>query len=887
MRNVVETGTNEITPAALSGSPLMLAKLDIPPPPPRILLRTRLVDAIAVGVMGSLTVVCAPAGSGKTTLMLSWLSSSRPPGPVVWLSLDGWDRQPGVFWSYLLTGLSRAGVSITEVEQPTGVQVSRSFLVQLAVALYQRTEPVVVVLDDADVLVDSAVSDQLDFVLRNAGGALRLVILARDEPAVQLPRHRLAGSITEIRAAELAATPEEAQALLKLHEVDLPSETLDELMGRTRGWMAGVVLLGLALHDRPDLAGQPLALAGVGGDIDVYLDEEVLRGYPPSTRRFLLQTSIADHLPSGLAEELTGQPGAPRLLSRLARGNAFVSRCEHHTDCYQYHPLFRHMLRERLSEDAPGAVPQLHRRASAWFTAANEPAEAAVHAAAAAEWGAAVRILVHGLAIPRLREGPGSGRLAWVLSDLPAETPDAESAIVFAAIALARRDATGCAWHLARARELAAQTPPEGSGAVALGICIVASGLATLTGDVEAALSTADAVEVLRRELPDSDPVRLAWALVLRDTGEALLRAGRLQVAATVLTKAQEAFPASCDHPRGTCDGALALAEALRGRLRRATELAGPEPEPHAGAAARRAPAAEVALAWVGAETGDSDLARRHLLAVPATGPNDPLFTAVAALVRARLHLADGDPAGAVALIDRARWASEGPPMPAWLDVRLAAAAARTWTVTGRPDLASRYLVEATATHTPELALELAWLQLARGAEPTPAIDVLRHADLPLDLRVDAWLLRAAQSLESGDIAAARASADRALRAAAPERLRRPIMQAGARLQGFLRGGELAAVHGWLNEARPAIAVRAPEAIASGHSARPVLIEPLTEKEHEVLVNLAELLSTEEIARAMFVSVNTVRTHVRAILRKLAASRRNEAIRRARELGII
>ena len=203
-----------------------------------------------------------------------------------------------------------------------------------------------------------------------------------------------------------------------------------------------------------------------------------------------------------------------------------------------------------------------------------------------------------------------------------------------------------------------------------------------------------------------------------------------------------------------------------------------------------------------------------------------------------------------------------------------------------------RALADLGPASSTEVALELARARLARGeAEPVRSAitDLLRHVDLPLGLRVEALLVRAAEALERGDTAAAKAAADRALRTAAPERLRRPFLEAPARLRGFLRHhGDLSARHSWLDDAEPPRPPVPAQLTPPDPQAAPsVLIEPLTEKEQEVLVHLAELLSTEEIARQMYVSVNTVRTHVRAILRKLAASRRNEAIRRARDLQII
>jgi LuxR family maltose regulon positive regulatory protein len=879
----------------------MLAKLDMPQLPPAALIRPRLQERITTGVLGRLTLVCAPAGAGKTTLMLSWVSAEVAPGPVVWINLDALDRQPGVFWSYLLTGLARAGVATSTVAAPAHpYRLDSSFLGNLSAALYERSEPLVVVLDDADVLGDSPVCRQLDFLLRNSGPLLRLVILTRGDSAVPLSRYRMAGTVTEIRAGDLAATPEEADALFAQRGVATSAETVDILMSRTRGWMAGLVLTGMALRGQSQPERRPGGVTGGSDALDEYLDEEVLSGYTPSVRRFLVRMSVADHVPAGLAEELTGQPGAARLLAELARHDDFVTCCDEHSDCYRYHPVLQDVLRARLEEDSPGSAPQLHRRASAWFVAAGESTEAAVHAAAAGEWRTAARLLVDGLAVVQLLAGSGSSRLTWLLADLPADTPGAETAVVRAAVALGRRDAVTCAAQLAQARGLAGQTP-ELASAVTLGACAVASGLAAVTGDAEAALKAGNAVEKLRREMPAAAALAATHKLVLCNTARALLQAGRMDTALAVLAEAESMAVPGYDPLRRYCDGLFSLAEALRGRLGRAVELAGPDPYPRTGpkpAADRRSAAAEIALAWVATQTGDSAEARRRIAAVAGADLEDPMFAALAAVVRARVHRAEGDPASAlavleaaVALLEAARGATDGDRVPSWLDARLAAETAATWTGTGRPDLATRSLAGFGPAAGSELALELARARLAGGEADLArgcVTDLLRHVDLPLDVRIDTLLLRAAEALERGDTAAAKAAADRALRMAAPERLRRPILEAPARVRGFLRHhDDLAARHAWLDEAEPIRSLPAPGAPVEPGAVRSVLIEPLTEKEHEVLVHLAELLATDEIARRMYVSVNTVRTHVRAILRKLAASRRNEAIRRARELHII
>jgi LuxR family maltose regulon positive regulatory protein len=399
-------------------------------------------------------------------------------------------------------------------------------------------------------------------------------------------------------------------------------------------------------------------------------------------------------------------------------------------------------------------------------------------------------------------------------------------------------------------------------------------------------------VEKLLGELPASKELATSHMLALSYSARALLQAGRLEAALVTLDDARRVAAPWCDRLLATCDGLAALAEAMRGRLGRAAELAGTPSSPSEPLATDRCtPAAQVALAWVASDIGDAALARSRAAALADSDLQDPVLAVAVAVLRARSARADGDPAAALAALDAARRPGSVE-LPSWLDGRLTAEAAATWTASGRPDLAVRALTDLGPAASTEVALELARARLARGeAEPVKSAitDLLRHVDLPLGLRVEALLVRAAEALERGDTAAAKAAADRALRTAAPDRLRRPFLEAPARLRGFLRHhGDLSARHSWLDDGEPPRPpVPAQLTAAEPQAAPSVLIEPLTEKEQEVLVHLAELLSTEEIARQMYVSVNTVRTHVRAILRKLAASRRNEAIRRARDLRII
>ena len=308
------------------------------------------------------------------------------------------------------------------------------------------------VLDDADAVADSPLCGQLDFLLRNAGPALRLVLLTRDDSAVSLPRHRLAGTVTEIGATELAATPTEAVGVSEQQGLPSDVETMDGILRRTRGWMAGLVLTGMALrdpHQTPRAPGEVPA----AGDLDEYVDEEVLGAFPPPVRRFLVRTSIADHLPAGLAEELAGQQSAARLLADLARHNAFVTSCEDHLDCYHYHPLLQEVLQARLEEDSPGAGQQLRRRAAAWFLRAGGRPRPPCTRPGPASGGRPYGCWSTGSASRRpALPAPGSERPAWLLAEAcpSRHCRERRRRVVRAGVALARQDTIGFAGELRR-----------------------------------------------------------------------------------------------------------------------------------------------------------------------------------------------------------------------------------------------------------------------------------------------------------------------------------------------------------------------------------------------------------------------------------------------------
>ena len=389
-------------------------------------------------------------------------------------------------------------------------------------------------------------------------------------------------------------------------------------------------------------------------------------------------------------------------------------------------------------------------------------------------------------------------------------------------------------------------------------------------------------------------------AIVLAEVGAALLRAGRLEAAASVLAEDAAAVPPPFVAVRSVLTARRSLVEALRGHLTVARELAEgacaapADTDPADGRSRRHGPVeALAALAWVAVESGSPAEAEQH--ADAAAGADDPVVAGVLALVRARSLRAAGRPDDALSVLAATRHPVGRDAPPSWLDGMLVAAAAAVWTAGGRPERALQALADA-GHGGPDVCLETARAHLAGGDVDRCADEVaalLRRGDLMLGVRVEAWLLRAEAALAGRDRKVAEHAADRALRTATDERLLRPVLEApaaaaGAAPRSATRPGRVAPRHRC--GPRPPAGRRqsgASPPLPAPTPGRPVVVEPLTAREQEVLGYLSALLSTEEIAGLMFVSVNTVKSHVRGILRKLGAPRRNEAIRRARELQLV
>lgn len=901
--------------------PLLMSKLAVAAVPDALVDRPRLGDRLDAGVRGPVTLLSAPAGWGKTTLLGWWVRMGRPVYPVGWLTLEG-DDTGDRFWAYLQAALATALTTADErcgedrwppPEHLAGGMADGAFLVGLAASLTRLADPVVLVLDDFDRVHDASVDAGIEFLVRHAAARLRLVIATRTDPPLPLPRWRLAGELTELRAPELAFLRGETAELLARHDL-LPTDAdVRALHARTEGWAAALRLAALSLRGHPEPARFVAEFGGDDREVADYLAGEILGDQPAAVRETLLCTSVLQRVCGPLADALTGRTDGRRVVTELARAGLLVpcSRSGRRS-WYRYHDLLAEALRAELRQGSPERIVALHRRAASWHAESGRPADALRHALAGREWSLAKRLL----AAHWHQVIGGDQNASRALAEPPAAEPppaetlvaDPELALAWAADLLDRRDEEGAATCLRIASAGSRRATRDHDGRFEVIMAALRLSEAQLAGDTTAVLLAAG--RLLGLSAPQGDPDDRAagaedagsWndgarAMALSALGAARLGTGDIEAAEEDLTRGLAAAQrAGMSCLRLACAGRLALLRAMRGELGHADHTA----EHALGIAVGdcRCPPhgahAYLARAIVRYQRGRLDETQRHLeLAARSCGTAcDPLLPALIAIVRARVLQAQGDPAHGfeVLLAGRRRFGDRQPSH--FLQHWFAAAEADLRTSCGDTATA-RGLLEQTAGTSATLAVALARTYL-RDDDPNAAVRALpRWADDDgtepfLAQRLDAGLVEALAVRRAGDARRASGLVERVLALAAPEGFRQVFAQGGRPVRNLL-GEHLDSgtaywptVYELVRDQRPPEAAP-PEAAPP----QPAVGRRLTERELTVLRYLQSMLSNVEIASELCLSVNTVKTHVRNIYRKLDADRRREAVLRARELQLL
>jgi len=900
--------------------PLVATKLYVPKLRGDLVARPRLLERLRRA--GSrLTLVSAPAGFGKTTLLAEWLDTT--PGDdraVAWVSLDLSDNEPARFWTYVVTALQGAvptvGAGVLELLSSAPL-VTDLVLTTLLNELAAAPGEVWIVLDDYHLVDNHDLGEGMAFLLEHLPPHVHVVLSTRADPDLPLARFRVRGELVEIRAADLRFTSEEAAEYLdEATGQHLRARDIEVLQGRTEGWIAALQLAALSLQGREDVSSFIAQFAGTDRYLVDYLVEEVLAHQPEPVRDFLLQTSVLDRLTGTLCDALTGSDDGTHMLTTLERTNLFLVPLDDQREWYRYHHLFADVLRARLLAERPELVPLLHQRASRWYEAHDSVEEAIRHALAARDLDRAAYLME--MAVPAIRRERREplllgwlralpdhfirrspvlsvlhGHMLMVSGDLDgveARLDDAERALAAgpdgsahpwadteelrtlpatiavyrASLAQAGGDVAGTVEHARRALDLAGPGDhlARGSANGFLGLAAWAN------GDVAAALETfAQAVASLHAagNLVDE----LSSTVVLADLSLAAGRPG----------KAHRLYR-----------GALQRAEAAGERVARATLVL------HAG------------LGEIDCEAGVLDAAKRHLERAAALGESAAMgesryrwFVAMSRVVEA-----EGNPQEAIALLDEAEQLYRPGFFP---QVRpIAAMRARVWVAHGNLSQAAGWAAERGVSVTDDVAylsefdhLTLVRLLIARYRR-RPDLAALDEA-----VRLLARLHEAAEAsgragslIEIQMLSAlaldAQGHRPQALQALAqawgeapePEGYVRLFLDEGAPMVELLRAAERQGVAG--DHARRLLGLSAArDGEGAGAHQRPASpsAESLSDRELQVLRLLDSELSGPQIARELFVSHNTLRTHTKHIFTKLDVTNRRAAVRRARERGLL
>ena len=549
---------------------LAATKLHIPLLRPGHVHRAELVGALIAGAQTRLTLVAAAAGSGKTSLLSEWHADRGERRPFAWISLDAADNDPVRFWDGLLAALQTISVPIGSAAQARlhspGTTLEDHVLPLLINDLAELSEPIVLVLDDYHSIENPQIHVAVELLIDRLPSTAHLVVATRSDPPLPLSRLRARGQLTELRAADLCFNLVEARAFLTdVVGLRLDDEEVELLHERTEGWAAGLQLAGLSLKRREDHRRFIESFAGDDQQIVDYLGYEVLDNQPHELREFMLRSSLLDRLTGPLCSAVTGVADADRLLRRLERDNAFVVALDSRREWYRYHHLFAELLRNELTRSTPALVPELHRRASAWYREAGVIDEAIEHATAGGDFAQAIE-LITGHWYEFLQRGRQETVAAWI-DRLPPETVDTDADLcltkAWLGVNTGRLDEVD-RWIEAAGRTAANRRDGDGLPPLASGVASLRAIHRYMNGNVSAAVTAGRRALELERGGPAS-PWRPVGCPVL---GLSLHWHGQRGDASRTLTEAVRIAKANGNHLAAMhASGGLAAIACERGDL--------------------------------------------------------------------------------------------------------------------------------------------------------------------------------------------------------------------------------------------------------------------------------------------------------------------------------
>jgi LuxR family maltose regulon positive regulatory protein len=915
--------------------PLLQTKFYIPPPLPELVSRPSLIEQLHIGLHRKLTLISAPAGFGKTTLVSEWVRMAgavrEPILHIAWLSLDEDDNDPARFLAYCIGALNRingmedtlgkGALSMLQSPQPPPIETILTLLIN---EILPTPEEIVLVLDDYHLMDAQPIHDAVTFLLEHQPPQMHLVIATREDPPLPLARLRARGQLTELRATDLRFSPSEtAEFLNQMMGLNLSSENIAALENRTEGWIAGLQLAAVSMQRSKDVSTFIQSFTGSHHFVLDYLIEEVLEQQPESVQTFLLQTAILDRLSGPLCNAVTGQHNGQATLEMLQHANLFIIPLDEELHWYRYHHLFADLLRQRLRLSRPDLIPVLHSKACTWYEQNGFVDDTIEHALRAQDYQRAA-LLIDNSADSFWQRGKHKNLRRW-LECLPDEWILSKPQLsISRAYYLHSNGQYQAGEYLIQevekalgynpdltSKDLLKRKPSDESDWLRLHgkVAVIRALMHSFSGDVPGMMQHANrALEYL----PEND---LTWrSLAAFPLGDAYSWLGDMHASFLVRSEAARACEAAGD-VYYCITANLKLASTLRelGNLQQTVQISWQYIQRAREYGLFRAGPVGCLLALYGevlAELNDLDeaLHQAKLGVEIAEGGGNLVIIGFSYLYLMRVLLSTGNLAAIEQIIQKVTQLEREVAVPAWLIDQMGVWQARIWLEQDKLDAASQWMDEhpLTINGVPIVNDSIDFLFLfdyimfvrilIAQSQPDDAfelsirlLEIAEHGERTTRV-IELLILQALALQAKGDTDQALTAVEKALTLAAPGGFIRIFVDEGLPIARLLyetlnRG----ITPDYVRRVLAAFPIDEPKQAGSLKilESASELIEPLSDRELEVLQHIAEGLTNSEIASRLYISLNTVKAHSSNIYGKLDVHNRTRAVTRARALGIL